>query len=49
MISFVVVAFFLYLVIKAYNRYKGAAPTKETEISLLAEIRDELRAGRPSP
>ena len=42
-------AFFLYLVIKAYNRYKGPALTKETEISLLVEIRDELRAGRPSP
>ena len=28
-ISFVAVAFFLYLVIKAYNRYKGPAPTKD--------------------
>ena len=45
-ISFVVVAFFLFLVIKAYNRYKGPATTKETEISLLIEIRDELRGQR---
>ena len=48
-ISFVAVAFFMYLVIKAYNRYKGQEPTRDTEISLLVEIRDELRAGRPSP
>lgn len=43
-ISFVVVTFFLFLVIKAYNRY---APQREeeaspTEIDLLVQIRDEL-------
>jgi large conductance mechanosensitive channel len=47
-ISFIVVAFILFLIIKAYNRYKGPAETKETEVNLLAEIRDELRAQRPS-
>ena len=47
-ISFILVAFFLYLIIKAYNRYKGPSETKETEINLLAEIRDELRAQRPT-
>ncbi len=47
-ISFIVVAFILFLIIKAYNRYKGPAETKETEVNLLAEIRDELRAQRQS-
>ena len=48
-ISFVVVAFFLFLVVKAYNKMKDEAeetPAGPTEIALLAEIRDELRAGR---
>jgi large conductance mechanosensitive channel len=43
-ISFVIVAFVLFLVIKAYNR---AFPEEEeagpTEIELLTQIRDELR------
>jgi len=44
LISFVIVAFVLFLVVKAYNR---AFPTKEaaagpTEIELLTEIRDAL-------
>jgi large conductance mechanosensitive channel len=45
LISFVIVAFVLFLVIRAYNR---AFPKKEedagpTEIELLTQIRDELR------
>jgi large conductance mechanosensitive channel len=45
LISFVIVAFVLFLVIKAYNR---TFPKKEeeagpTEIELLTQIRDELR------
>jgi large conductance mechanosensitive channel len=49
-ISFVVVAFILFLMIKAYNRYKGPAePGGPTEAELLAEIRDELRAQRALP
>ena len=44
-ISFVAVAFFLFLVVKAYNRY-AAKPddeaTAETELSVLLEIRDSL-------
>ncbi len=45
LINFVIVAFVLFLVVKAYNR---AVPKKEevagpTEIELLTEIRDELR------
>ena len=48
-ISFVVVAFILFLIIKAYNKYKGPAETKATEVDLLAEIRDELRAQRTLP
>jgi large conductance mechanosensitive channel len=44
-ISFVAVAFFLFLVIKAYNRFvpaKEEAPAGPTEIELLTQIRDEL-------
>lgn len=48
-ISFIVVAFILFLIVKAYNRYKGPAETKATEVDLLAEIRDELRAQRQVP
>ena len=58
-ISFVVVAFFLFLVIKAYNNFKAKATVEEPEapaepspeIVLLTEIRDELRpsAARAEP
>ena len=45
-ISFVAVAFFLFLVIKAYNRYaaqpEAQEPAGPTEIDLLTEIRDSL-------
>jgi len=43
-ISFIAVAFFLFLVVKAYNKYM-AKPGEEagpTEIDLLTEIRDSL-------
>ena len=45
LINFLIVAFVLFLIVKAYNR---AVPKKEetagpTELELLAEIRDELR------
>jgi large conductance mechanosensitive channel len=47
-IMFIVVAFVLFLIIKAYNTYI-AKPQDEvgtdTELSLLTEIRDELRTG----
>jgi large conductance mechanosensitive channel len=46
-IVFLAVAFILYLIIKAYNRYL-AKPDDEaeaaTELSVLTEIRDELRS-----
>ena len=44
-ISFVAVAFFLFLVVKAYNRYVAKPAdevTSETELSVLLQIRDEL-------
>jgi large conductance mechanosensitive channel len=45
-ISFLAVAFFLFLVVKAYNRYaaapEGQEPAGPTEIDLLTEIRDSL-------
>jgi large conductance mechanosensitive channel len=46
-IMFVVVALVLFLIIKAYNTYLAKPDeeaTSETEISLLTEIRDELRS-----
>ena len=47
LINFVIVAFVLFLVVKAYNRM---APTEEevagpTDVELLTEIRDLLRQG----
>lgn len=45
-VSFVAVAFFLFLIIKAYNRYAAApeaeTPAGPTEIDLLTDIRNEL-------
>lgn len=46
-ISFVAVAFILFLLIKAYNKTQGPRPDAgPTEAELLAEIRDELRGQR---
>jgi large conductance mechanosensitive channel len=43
-ISFVAVAFILFLLVKAYNKWKAAdQPAGPTEIELLTEIRDSLR------
>lgn len=45
-IDFIVVAFILFLLIKAYNKWKAEAPEVEagpTEVELLTEIRDSLR------
>lgn len=46
-IVFLIVGFVLYLVVKAYNRYVAKPEGVDigpTEIELLTEIRDELRA-----
>ena len=48
-ISFVVVAFILFLIIKAYNRWRGTHDPRPSEAELLTEIRDELRAQRQLP
>lgn len=47
-ISFVLVAFILFLIVKAYNKYVAApeAAAGPTEVELLAQIRDELAARR---
>jgi large conductance mechanosensitive channel len=50
LITFCIVAFLLFLIIKLYNRMRtepDAAPSISPEITLLTEIRDELRTGRP--
>ena len=46
LISFLIVAFVLFLVVKAYNRAfpKKEAAAEPTEIELLTEIRDALRS-----
>jgi large conductance mechanosensitive channel len=43
-ISFVVVAFLLFLIVKAYNKWRGPEVAGPTEIELLTEIRDALRS-----
>lgn len=46
-ISFVVVAFILFLMIKAYNKWQGPTEEEEagpSEVDLLTEIRDSLRS-----
>lgn len=44
-ISFVVVAFVLYLIVKAYNKMKSDdGDASPTQVELLTEIRDQLRA-----
>lgn len=50
-ISFIVVAFILFLIVKAYNRYMlkpDEEPAALTEVELLTEIRDLLQS-RPTP
>ena len=42
-LNFIIVAFALFLVVKAYNRFKKAEESGPTEIELLTEIRDSLR------
>ncbi len=47
-IKFIVVAWVLFLVVKAYNKMKPAAdaePAGPTEVELLTEIRDALKRG----
>ncbi len=46
LLNFVIVAFALFLVVKAYNRFRrhvDPQPGGPTEVGLLTEIRDELR------
>ena len=48
MISFVVVGFILFLIVKAYNAWRrtGEDEAGDTELSVLREIREEL-SNRP--
>jgi len=47
LVTFLIVAFVCFLIVKAYNAMKGpAADAGPSEIDLLTEIRDELRSGR---
>ncbi len=46
-ISFVVVGFILFLIVKAYNKMQPPEPEEDsgpTEVELLTEIRDQLKA-----
>jgi large conductance mechanosensitive channel len=49
-ISFVVVGFILFLILKAYNRMQATKeqPEVDTELSVLRDIRDELQRGGPA-
>ncbi len=49
-ISFVVVTFLLFLILKAYTRMRATKeePDIDTELSILRQIRDELQRGRPA-
>ena len=45
LINFLIIAFVMFLVVKAYSRFRDEAPGEPPEdIMLLREIRDELRA-----
>jgi large conductance mechanosensitive channel len=49
-ISFVAVAFFLFLIVEAYNRMRPAGEPDSSpiaEVTLLSEIRDLLAQGQP--
>jgi len=47
-ITFIVVGFLLFLVLKAYDRMRRSKdqPEADTELTVLREIRDELHRGR---
>ena len=48
-IAFLIVAFAMFFVVKAYNAFKKDAPEEEevdAQVQLLTEIRDSLRQGR---
>lgn len=53
-INFLILAFIIFLIVRAANRLVGeqerkSAPRGPTEVELLIQIRDELRAGRNGP
>ena len=46
LVNFIIIAFILFLIVKAYNRWKGVEDETDpgpTEIDLLTDIRDQLR------
>jgi large conductance mechanosensitive channel len=44
LVNFLIIAFILFLVVKAYNRFRKAPEAGPTEVELLTEIRDSLRS-----
>jgi large conductance mechanosensitive channel len=45
-IELIVIGFVLFLILKAWEKVRPRKPAADTEIDLLTQIRDELRAGR---
>jgi large conductance mechanosensitive channel len=45
-VIFIIVAFVLFWIVKAYNRFAKSPEAGPTDVDLLIEIRDELRASR---
>jgi large conductance mechanosensitive channel len=42
-VDFLIVAFIMFLVVKAYNRLRDKPSAGPTEVELLTQIRDELK------
>lgn len=47
LVNFVIIGFVLFLIVKAYNRYRESPASGPTEVELLTEIRDALRSRTP--
>ena len=46
LIELIIIGFVLFLILKAWEKVRPRKPAADTEVDLLTQIRDELRAGR---